>query len=154
MTIATQAARSPPATGTVLALDFGLRRTGVAVGEMALGIAHPLKLVDTPDPEVRLSRVGEYVKEWQPALLVIGWPVRDDGAEHPMAAAVGAFQQALEDRFGLPVRRVDERFSSHAASQALGEAGVRGRRQKAHLDSVAASEILQGFFDAYTADSA
>lgn len=154
MTIVAQAISPPPATGTVLALDFGLRRTGVAVGETTLGIAHPLKLVDTADPEVRLSRVAEYVKEWQPAMLVVGWPVRDDGAEHPMAAAVGAFQKALEDRFGLPVRRVDERFSSHAASQALGEAGVRGRRQKAHLDSVAASEILQGFFDAYTADSA
>jgi putative Holliday junction resolvase len=154
VTIVAQATRSPPAAGTVLALDFGLRRTGVAVGETTLGIAHPLKLVDTADPEVRLSRIAEYVEDWQPALLVLGWPVRDDGAEHPMAAAVGAFQQALEDRFGLPVRRVDERFSSHAASQALGEAGVRGRRQKAHLDSVAASEILQGFFDAYTADSA
>jgi putative holliday junction resolvase len=154
VTIVAQATRSPPAAGTVLALDFGLRRTGVAVGETTLGIAHPLKLVDTADPEVRLSRIAEYVEEWQPTLLVLGWPVRDDGAEHPMAAVVGAFQQALEDRFGLPVRRVDERFSSHAASQALGEAGVRGRRQKAHLDSVAASEILQGFFDAYTADSA
>lgn len=154
MTIVAQATRSPPAAGTVLALDFGLRRTGVAVGETTLGIAHPLKLVDTADPEVRLSRIAEFVEEWRPALLVLGWPVRDDGTEHPMAAAVGAFQQALEDRFGLPVRRVDERFSSHAASQALGEAGVRGRRQKAHLDSVAASEILQGFLDAYTADSA
>jgi putative holliday junction resolvase len=154
VTSVAQASTPPPATGTVLALDFGLRRTGVAVGEMALGIAHPLKLVDTADPEVRLARVAGYVNEWQPALLVIGWPVRDDGAEHPMAAAVASFQQALEDRFGLPVRRVDERFSSHAASQALGEAGVRGRRQKAHLDSVAASEILQGFFDACTAHSA
>lgn len=154
MTTVAPAASTRSASGTVLALDFGLRRTGVAVGELALGIAHPLKLVDTADPDVRLARVADYVKEWRPALFVLGWPVRDDGAEHPMAAAVRAFQAALEDRFGLPVERVDERFSSHAASQALGDAGVRGRRQKAHLDSVAASEILQGFFDAYIADSA
>jgi putative Holliday junction resolvase len=143
-----------PSAGTVLAFDFGLRRTGVAVGDLALRIAHPLKLVETTAPEERLARLAEYVREWQPALLVVGWPVRDDGAEHPMAAAVRFFQAALEDRFGLPVQRVDERFSSHAASQALGEAGVRGRRQKAHLDSLAAREILQGFFDAYIPDSA
>jgi len=149
-----RAASARSASGTVLALDFGLRRTGVAVGEMSLGIAHPLKLVDTADHDVRLALVAEYVKEWQPILFVLGWPVRDDGAEHPLAAAVQAFQAALEDGFGLPVVRVDERFSSHAASQALGDAGVRGRRQKAHLDSVAASEILRGFFDAYIADSA
>jgi putative Holliday junction resolvase len=154
VTTVAHAASARSASGTVLALDFGLRRTGVAVGEMALGIAHPLKLVDTADPELRLTRVADYVQEWQPTLFVLGWPVRDDGAEHPMAAAVQAFQAALEARFGLPVERVDERFSSHAASQSLGDAGVRGRRQKAHLDSVAASEILQGFFDAYIADSA
>ena len=66
-------------------------------------------------------------------------------------AAVLAFRDSLEHRFGLPVRLVDERFSSHAASLALADAGVRGRRQKEHLDSLAAREILQGFFDANSA---
>lgn len=154
MTAQPQAARSVPVSGTVLAFDFGLRRTGVAVGESMLGIAHPLKLVEATEPDERLARLATYVNEWRPALLVVGWPVRDDGAEHPMAAAVQSFQAALEQRFGLPVQRVDERFSSHAASQALGEAGVHGRRQKAHLDSLAAREILQGYFDACISNSA
>ncbi len=140
-----------PREGTVLALDFGQRRTGLAIGELTLGIAHPLKLVETTDADQRLDRIAATVREWAPKLLVLGLPVRDDGAEHPLAAAVLAFRDSLEHRFGLPVRLVDERFSSHAASLALADAGVRGRRQKEHLDSLAAREILQGFFDANSA---
>ncbi len=142
---------APPREGTVLALDYGQRRTGVAVGELALGIAHPLRLVETTDADQRLERVAACVREWAPSLFVLGLPVRDDGAEHPLAAAVLAFRDALEHRFHLPVRLVDERFSSHAASLALSDAGVHGRRQKEHLDSLAACEILQGFFDANSA---
>lgn len=136
-----------PDRGSVLAVDFGLKRTGVAVGDLMLGIAHPLEQVATADAEARLDAIARCVREWTPVALVLGWPVRDDGREHDLAPAVGAFQSRLEARFGLPVIRVDERFSSSAASEALAEAGVRGRRQKAHLDSLAAQAILQGFLD-------
>ena len=137
-----------PEQGTVLAFDFGLRRTGVAVGDLGLCIAHPVATIDTADRAERLERVARLVDEWRPVLFVVGMPMRDDGAEHPLAASVRKFAGQLHGRFGLPVRYVDETLTSNSAERALGDAGVHGVRRKAALDQVAAQEILQSFFEA------
>lgn len=137
-----------PAQGAVLAFDFGLRRTGVAVGDLLLGIAHPVATIDTTDRTERMERIARLVHEWTPVLFVLGMPMRDDGGEHALAAAVRKFAGQLHGRFGLPVRYVDETLSSNAAERSLAGAGVHGERRKAALDQVAAQEILQSFFEA------
>jgi putative holliday junction resolvase len=137
-----------PERGPVLAFDFGQRRTGVAVGELSLGIAHPVTTIDTADRTQRMEQVARLVEQWQPVLFVVGMPMRDDGAEHPMAASVRKFAGQLHGRFGLAVRYVDETLSSNAADRSLMDAGVFGARRKAALDQVAAQEILQSFFEA------
>ena len=102
-------AASPlPEHGTVLAFDFGLRRTGVAVGELSLGIAHPVATIDTADRTERMERIARLVDEWRPVVFVVGMPMRDDGTEHALAASVRKFAGQLHGRFGLPVRYVDE----------------------------------------------
>ncbi len=142
-------AASPlPEHGTVLAFDFGLRRTGVAVGELSLGIAHPVAAIDTPDRSERMDRIARLVDEWRPVVFVVGMPMRDDGTEHALAASVRKFAGQLHGRFGLPVRYVDETLTSNAAERSLADAGVHGARRKAALDQVAAQEILQSFFEA------
>jgi putative Holliday junction resolvase len=137
-----------PERGAVLAFDFGLKRTGVAIGELGLGIAHPVTTIDTADRAERMERVARLVDEWRPVLFVVGMPMRDDGAEHALAPSVRKFAGQLHGRFGLTVRYVDETLSSNAAERSLGEAGVHGARRKAALDQVAAQEILQSFFEA------
>lgn len=136
-----------PSAGAVMGIDFGLRRTGLAVADFAVAIAHPLGSVQTSDDAERMRLIGIHVAEWRPVLFVVGMPVSEDGQEHSLAPAVRAFAADLARRFRLPVEFEDERFSSHAASLALSAAGVRGPRQKGHLDSFAAKEILQGFLD-------
>lgn len=139
--------RERPRSGALVGVDFGLRRTGLAVADFAVAIAHPLGAVQTSDPAERMRLIGAQVAEWRPVLFVVGMPVSEDGSEHSLAPAVRAFAADLARRFGLPVEFEDERFSSHAASLSLTAAGVRGFRQKGHLDSFAAKEILQGFLD-------
>ncbi len=122
-----------PEKGTVLAFDFGLKRIGVAVGEAELKTAHPLETISS------IEDVQSLVKEWRPARLVVGLPVRETG-EHPLAKRVEKFARQLEGRFRLPVARVDERFTSVEA-----ESRLKGSKRKA-IDSVAAQLILEQYF--------
>jgi putative holliday junction resolvase len=135
-----------PSNGTVLAFDFGEKRVGVAVGELSLGMAHPLETIRTGSDTDRLVAVDRLMSEWQPVLLVVGLPSHLDGTEHKQSARCRQFANDLQVRFGIATRLVDERLTSHSASLALAEAGIRGRRQKQMLDQVAAQHILDAFF--------
>jgi putative holliday junction resolvase len=139
-----------PEAVTVLAFDFGERRIGVALGDLALGIAHPLATIDTESNDARFAAIAAMIAEWKPAQLVVGLPAHLDGVEHDMSRLCRRFANRLHGRFGLPVELVDERLTSAEASQSLREAGVGGRRQKPMLDQVAAQHILQSYFDAQT----
>lgn len=134
----------------VLAFDFGEKRIGVAVGDMELGIAHPLQTISGDSNEARFAAIAAVIAEWQPARLVVGLPMHLDGTEHELTRLSRRFARRLEGRFGLPAVMVDERLTSAEASQSLNEMGVRGRSQKAVLDQVAAQRILQSFFDSQT----
>lgn len=137
----------PPERGTVLAFDFGSKRIGVAVGELELGLAHPLATLPGEPREARFAAIAALVREWQPALFVVGLPRHLDGAEHEFAARCRRFARQLEGRFGIPAVLVDERLSSHAGQADLIEAGIRRGRSQAVLDQAAARHILQRFFD-------
>lgn len=134
--------------GTVLGLDLGLKRTGVASGELSIGIAHPLGVIEAASTEARLAALARLVEEWQPVLLVLGLPTHSDGSEHEMTRVARNFARKLESRFLLPVFLVDERHTSSAAESELHARGIHGRKNKALTDAVAAQLILQGFFDA------
>lgn len=133
--------------GTVLAFDFGLKRIGVAVGELELGMAHPLATLSNNDSIQTLAAIDKLVKEWRPNLLIVGQPHNDDGRPHKLTRPIDIFVAALKVHTKLDVVLSDESYSSAAASMALRDAGISGQKQKALLDSVAAQEILQGYFD-------
>ena len=128
--------------GTVLAFDFGEKRIGVAVAELAVGIAHPLQTIHAEDNKTRFAAIGKLIVEWKPDRIVVGEPRHADGGEHETARLARRFAQRLEGRFGVPVAMIDETLSSHAATQQLLDQGVRGSKLEAVLDSAAASEIL------------
>ena len=134
-------------TGTVLAFDFGEKRIGVAVGETMLKVAHPLTTINAEQNEIKFTQISELIKEWRACLLVVGLPMHMDGESHLLTQLSKKFAQRLEGRFNLPVVMVDERLSSFDAAQNLSAAGVKGIKQKAMLDAVAAQSILQSYFD-------
>lgn len=138
---------------TVLGFDFGSRRIGVAVGDGTLRIAHPAGTIDAKSEQQRWERLEQAVSEWKPCLFVVGLPVAEDGSEHAMAGTVRDFAKRLEKRFGIPVHLVDERFTSSEAAERLRQSGLHGRAQKPHLDELAATSILQSYFDSGHANS-
>ena len=135
-----------PRTGTVLAFDFGEKRTGVAVGDLGMGTAHPLTTIAAEDNNSRFVAISALIDEWQPAELVVGVPAYDDGREHPVGRLARRFAQRLEGRFGIATHLVDERLTSHAAEGRLREAGAARRKIRQSLDAVAAQVILQTYF--------
>jgi putative Holliday junction resolvase len=135
-----------PRAGSVLGFDFGEARIGVAVGDLELRIPHAVGVIPAAPRTERYRAAGKLVEEWRPVLLAVGLPSREDGNPHPLASRCQQFARSLEGRFGLSVVLVDERFSSCAASDALSEAGIRGRAQKSRLDAAAAAAILTVLF--------
>ena len=112
-TVSTQA--SVPATlTTFLALDFGLKRTGVAVGNRLLRSAQPQATIQA-EGDARFARITERVREWQPDALVVGVPYHPDGAAHENTVRAQKFARQLRGRLGLPVFEVDERYSTTEA---------------------------------------
>ncbi len=134
------------ASGTVLAFDFGIRRIGVAVGESALGLAHPLSEISGEETEPRFAAIAKIIEEWQPQHLVVGLPLTADGAEHDLTRRAQRFARQLEGRFGLPVSLVDERYTSVEAESGLRDTGARKALREKRIDAAAAQLILQQFF--------
>jgi putative Holliday junction resolvase len=136
-----------PARGTVIAFDFGEKRIGSAVGDLALRIAHPLTTVEAEDNRSRFAAIAKLIDEWRPVVLVVGVPVPSGPGEHEIARLARRFARRLEGRFGIRTDLIDERLSSHAAEASLREQGVRGRRMKNVVDAAAAQQILQSYFE-------
>lgn len=134
-----------PATGTVLAFDYGTRRIGVAVGDLRQRTAHPLTTIDAADRAASEAKITALVDEWHPARLVVGVPFSLDGGEHQMTRSARAFGRALSRRHALPVDQVDERLTSVEAEATLREAGVDPSRRTGLVDAQAAFIILRTF---------
>ena len=135
---------------TVIAFDFGLKRIGVAVGDLELGIAHPVTTLNVETNVERLAAVEKLVAEWQPTRFVIG-EAQYEGAisnePHPIAHLAKKFGNRLTEQYHLPITYVNEFLSSTEAASQLKHQGITGRAQKAQLDQVAAQIILQAYFD-------
>jgi putative Holliday junction resolvase len=138
----------------VLAFDFGRRRIGVACGDTVSRTATPLDAVPAGSAGPRWEVIEALLREWQPALGVVGLPYNVDGSDSAMTQAAREFAAELERRCRLPVALVDERYSSREAEAKLKserESGLRRRRVvKADVDAAAACIILERWFTEVT----
>ena len=99
---------------TFLAFDFGLKRTGVATGNLLTRTATPQSTIVATN-DTRLHAAAQRVNEWQPDALVVGVPFHPDGAAHENTARAQKFARQLRARTALPVFEVDERYSTTEA---------------------------------------
>lgn len=131
----------------VLAIDFGARRTGLAVTDPLQIIPGGLRTVDTKDV---LKYLKEYVSKESVERFVVGLPKQTNGADSDnlprVRAFVGRLKAALPD---IPVEMWDERFTSVMAHRTMLEAGLRkkDRQNKALVDEISATIILQGWME-------
>jgi putative Holliday junction resolvase len=132
---------------TVLAFDFGLKRIGIAAGDTLTASAAPRPAAAVHQQGPDWDAIAREVRMLSPRLLVVGAPYNADGTPGTLAPAARRFAAELERRFGLPVKMVDERWSSLEASAALKakrSSGERRRRvRREDVDSAAAAVILE-----------
>ena len=133
--------------GRTLAVDYGLKRTGLACCD-PLGItAQPLPAIISSNLDYTINQITKIVKDREIQRLVIGMPYLPDGREGEQAQNVHLFidacKKALPENFDITHQ--DERHTTKEAHRLLAETGLKGKKKKAVLDSTAAVVILREF---------
>jgi len=133
--------------GRIVAIDYGTRRTGIAVTDEGQIIASPLDTV--PTHELMLFLEAYFAKE-KVETMVVGRPRKLDNTASESMKAIRFFVQAFRKRFTrIPVEWMDERFTSKLAMDAMVSGGMKksDRRKKGNIDKVSAAIILQSFLE-------
>lgn len=133
----------------VMAIDFGMRRIGVAVSDPLRIMAQGLETINWNgiDSSYALDRLEAIIKEKEITEIVMGKPNRTDGSVSESEEKAVLFGKLLTEKTGItPVFR-DERYTTVIASQFLRQMGVSGKAKKKVVDQVAAEIILQEYLD-------
>lgn len=133
-------------TGIRLAVDVGSARIGVAKSDPDGLLASPLATLRRGRGDI--ARLAALAREHGAMEIVIGLPTGLSGREGTAATAARAFAGAVAARVPLPVRLVDERFTTTLAHGALRQGGRDSRQRRPVVDQAAAAVILQGALDA------
>jgi putative Holliday junction resolvase len=133
--------------GRLIGIDYGLKRTGLAVTD-------PLRIISTPLETVATAQLLPFLKSYLAKetvdAFVVGMPRTMADADSPVAPQIRKFVEQLRQAFPeKAVHLVDERFTSSLAKHAQIEGGMKkkDRRDKANLDKISATIILQGFLE-------
>jgi putative Holliday junction resolvase len=129
----------------ILALDYGTKRTGVAVTDELQLIATGLTTVNTID---LIPFLEQYFLEEQVELVLVGLPKKLDNTPSDSEKPIRSFLRKFSSKFpNLPVKRIDERFTSKLAFQTMIDSGLtkKQRRNKALVDEISATIILQSY---------
>ncbi|MBI2797321.1 MAG: Holliday junction resolvase RuvX [Gemmatimonadetes bacterium] len=133
-----------PPGGRVLAVDWGERRIGLAISDPTGLIASPAGHIERrPGKRPPVAEVLRRARELEAARVVMGLPLDGNGDETPRCAEVRVVAAELARRGGLPVRLVDERFTTASAQRAIREMGGSSRGRKGDVDALAATVLLQ-----------
>jgi putative Holliday junction resolvase len=132
----------------ILAIDFGLKRMGLAVSDI-LGItAQGLPTLERTRMDDDLARIRELTEEYGVGLIVMGNPIGHAGGATAMSERAAEFAAKLAKRFGHQVELVDERLTTAQANRMLRESGIGLGKRRQAVDRVAATLLLQGYLDA------
>ena len=133
--------------GRILAIDYGRKRTGLAVTDMLRITANPLLTIETNQ---LMNWLADYFGREQVDEVVIGHPTQMNGEESESMNYIRPFMGNFRKQFpDKPITMYDERFTSVLAHQAMLAGGMKkkDRQNKAVVDKIAACIILEGYLD-------
>ena len=129
----------------ILAIDYGLKRTGIAVTDELQIIASGLTTVHTKE---LIAFLKDYVTKEEVELFLVGEPKQMDNTASQSETLIKPFLVKLQNEFpNIPMQRVDERFTSKMAFQTMIDSGLKKkqRQNKALVDEISATLILQSY---------
>ncbi|MBS1866328.1 MAG: Holliday junction resolvase RuvX, partial [Acidobacteria bacterium] len=144
------------ASKTILAVDYGRARIGLAIASAEARLARPLATLERVNRNEDMRRLRELAREHEVKQIVVGLPLLLDGTRGEMAEEAERFAQRARKQIGLPVEMVDERLTSWEAERLLEEEFGKKYRdetqkkkkpeaEKPTVDSVAAAVILREY---------
>lgn len=136
---------------TLLGVDPGRRRVGVAVADPETRFARPLEVIDTLETDA-VRRIVDLVQDLGVSSIVVGRPIGLSGREGPAVEEQQHFVERLREATEVDVIEHDERLSTTFAEQGLRASGARSKARAGIRDAVAAQVILQGYLDATRSD--
>ena len=129
----------------ILSIDYGERRTGVAVSD-DLGItAQGLNTIEVGDESELPARIAELVSETGADRILLGLPLNMDGTESEKSGKVRLFGEEIGSLTSLPVIFWDERMTSMQAQRVMHEMGTKTRGRKSQIDRISATLMLQEY---------
>jgi len=126
-----------------LAIDYGIKRTGLAICDPTETIVSPLAVVQSK--KRLLEKISDLIETENVGAIVLGLPLNMDDTQGPQARLVLKFAEQLRSNLNVPVHLQDERLSSFAAKEKLSCASLKRPEMAERLDAVAAAEILEDF---------
>ena len=130
---------------TILGIDPGTARIGLAIADTETRFAHPLEVVDAT--ATAIDRIVELAREHGVVKIVVGKPIGLSGREGPAVEKQKQFVSDLSARTEIPIEEFDERLTTVVADAGLRAAGTRPKDRKRKRDAIAAQVLLQGFLD-------
>ena len=132
----------------ILGIDYGDSRTGIAVSDSLGWTAQGLEtIVYKGNMKMLLKRIDEIIKEYDIKKIVIGFPRNLNGTIGPRAEKTEEFIKILIDKFKLNVIKWDEWLSTVSAHRDMNDMGVKNKKKKNLVDTIAAVHILQNYLD-------
>lgn len=131
----------------ILAIDFGEKRLGLAVGNSDTRTASPIDPLKRTSPAHDLSRLAGITAEYEIKKILLGLPLNMDGSEGEITKKVKGFAKILKKNLLLPLDFIDERLSSFEAEQELAPLGLDRKKKKGKIDSVAAWILLKEYLE-------
>ncbi|MHC4131430.1 MAG: Holliday junction resolvase RuvX [Planctomycetota bacterium] len=128
-----------------LAIDYGNRRTGLAVCDPSETFASPLTVYETN--KNLIQKIQDLIEKENIKSIVLGLPLNMDNTKGPQARRTIGFSKELEAQIELPIHFQDERLSSFTAREKMAEAELTKKKKKKRLDAVAAAQILEAFLE-------
>lgn len=131
--------------GRILAIDYGTKRTGIAVTDELQLIASGLTTVPTTE---LMDFLSDYFQREKVEKVIVGEPKQKDGSASQSEVYIREFLKKFEEKFPeMPMIRVDERFTSKMAFQTMIDSGLKKkqRKNKALIDEISATIILQSY---------
>lgn len=136
-----------PIEGSLLGVDYGTVRIGLAISTPSQSIASALETYQRQNLVQDEKRFRKVIEEFRIKGIVVGSPIHVNGSESQKSAEAETFARWLNQFTGLPVALHDERYTSSLAADALVEAGFKPHKHKGKLDKLAALLMLQSYLD-------
>ncbi len=128
-----------------LAIDYGLKRTGLAICDKAEMLSSPLEVLATNSELI--SKISKIVTAESVDAIVLGMPINMDGSRGGQAKIVENFAKQLQKQIDIEIIFQDERLSSYGAKDKLAAGEYTRKKKKKRIDAVAAAEILTEFIE-------